>query len=459
MSDTNQTTHEHDHSDEYSAGSLSLTGSIAMGTGVMIGAGIFALTGQVAELAGGLFPVAFLAAAVVVAFSSYSYIKVCNQYPSAGGIAMILQKAYGPGVVTAGFSLMMYFSMVINESLVARTFGTYTMRIFSKESDSWLVPALGVGLIAIAFIVNVLGNKFIGRLSKITALIKILGITVFACIGLWVSGLSFDTLSSSGSSSGGSSVGSVHGFLAAVAIAILAYKGFTTITNSGDELDNPKKNVSRSIIISLLICTVLYLLVTLSVASSLSVDQIIAARDSSLAEAARPVLGKWGEWLTIAIAVVATISGLIASMFAVSRMLAILTEMKLVPHRHFGMPGRVQKHTLVYTAVIAIVLTVFFDLGRIASLGAILYILMDIAIHWGVYRYLRHEVGAKGSILLTAICLDVAVLGAFVYSKSQSDVLVLITSAIGLVFIFGLEWWYIRNRRGDQMEPDMDHHH
>lgn len=45
---------------EYESGSLSLLGTIAMGTGVMIGAGIFALTGQVAELAGALFPLAFL---------------------------------------------------------------------------------------------------------------------------------------------------------------------------------------------------------------------------------------------------------------------------------------------------------------------------------------------------------------------------------------------------------------
>ena len=59
--------------------SLTLPGAVAMGTGVMIGAGIFALTGQVAELAGTWFPLAFLLAGIVAAFSSYSYIKVCNK--------------------------------------------------------------------------------------------------------------------------------------------------------------------------------------------------------------------------------------------------------------------------------------------------------------------------------------------------------------------------------------------
>ena len=52
-------------SETYKKGSLSLAGTIAMGTGVMIGAGIFALTGQVAQFSGPAFPLAFLLAAVV----------------------------------------------------------------------------------------------------------------------------------------------------------------------------------------------------------------------------------------------------------------------------------------------------------------------------------------------------------------------------------------------------------
>ncbi len=85
-----------------------------MGTGVMIGAGIFALTGQFAEQVGGLFPLAFVAAAIVSGFSSYSYVKLMHAYPPDGGVAMFLMKAYGNGTVTAGMALLMYFSMVID---------------------------------------------------------------------------------------------------------------------------------------------------------------------------------------------------------------------------------------------------------------------------------------------------------------------------------------------------------
>ncbi len=419
-----------------------------MGTGVMIGAGIFALTGQMAEQAGGLFPWAFLSAALVTAFSAYTYIKMSNANPSAGGIAMYLKMAYGEGTMTAGCSLLMYFSMVINESLVARTFSNYTLQLFDIADNSWLIPALAVGLLVFAFIVNVLGNEFIGGMSQVTALIKIGGIAIFAGVGLWLSGGSFQSLSVPPKSVEG-------GFLAATALGILAYKGFTTITNSGGELKNPKQNVSRAIIISISICVVIYLLVAFAVAGNLSLEEIIQARDYSLAEAARPALGEYAVWFTVGIAIIATISGVIASAFAVSRMLAMLSEMGLVPHRHLGMPGDVQKHTLVYTIVMAIALAAFFDLSRIASLGAIFYIIMDIAMHWGVYRKLREEIGANGIVLITAIVLDVIVLGALIYVKGIADPVLLIVAACGLILIFLGEKWFLKWKPEFLTEPDL----
>jgi hypothetical protein len=49
---------------------------------------------------------------------------------------MFLVQAYGNGTMTTACALLMYFSMVINESLVARTFGTYTMQLFDVEANS-----------------------------------------------------------------------------------------------------------------------------------------------------------------------------------------------------------------------------------------------------------------------------------------------------------------------------------
>tara|TARA_Y100001958_G_scaffold150485_1_gene134315 strand:- start:6789 stop:8096 length:1308 start_codon:yes stop_codon:yes gene_type:complete len=423
---------------DYKESSLTLGGAVAMGTGVMIGAGIFALTGQIAELAKEWFPFAFLTAAIIASFSSYSYIKMSNAYPSAGGIAMYLKKAYGKSTMTGACALLMYFSMVINESLVARTFGTYTLQAFDGSGKDWLVPLLGVSLLAFAFLINILGNKFIQTFSYIMAFIKIGGLALLALGGLWVSGFTFESVSVAPEDT------NLMGFLGATALGILAYKGFTTITNSGGEIKKPHKNVSRAIVISLIICVVIYLLVCFAVAGNLSIGEIIKAKDYVLAEAARPAYGQWGLWITVAFAIAATASGVIASVFAVSRMLAMLTDMKLVPHKHFGMPGDIQKHTLVYTIVIAMVLTVLFDLSRIASLGAIFYIIMDIAVHWGVFRYLRKEVKANSLILLSAIALDLLVLTAFLVVKFREDQLVIWSSLVGLAFIFVGEKFFLR---------------
>ncbi|MCB9326418.1 MAG: APC family permease [Lewinellaceae bacterium] len=424
----------------YKKNSLTLTGAVSLGTGVMIGAGIFALLGQVAELSGELFPFVFLVGAVISAFSAYTYIKMSNAYPSAGGIAKYLNKAYGKGAITASAALLMAFSMIINESLVARTFGTYTLQLFDSGDNTFLTPLLGVLLIIVAFLINISGNKFIEKSSLAMAILKIGGISIFAIAGLWAAGFSFGEAIPESMPDY-----SVASYLGALALSILAYKGFTTITNSGDEIVKPHKNVGRAIIISLLICTAVYVLVAFAVSANLSIPEIIKAKDYSLAEAAQPAFGKIGLWFTVGIAIVATISGIIASMFAVSRMTAMLTNMDLIPHSHFGMSGSIQKHMLVYTAVIAIILTVFFDLSRIASLGAILYLVMDIMIHWGVLKHIREEIQAKASIIITAIILDSIVLGAFLWVKGSKDILVLIVAAVLMVLIFIGEKWFLQS--------------
>jgi amino acid transporter len=425
---------------EYKKNSLSLTGAVALGTGVMIGAGIFALLGQVAELSGTWFPYVFIIGAIVSGFSAYSYIKVSNAYPSAGGIAMILMKAYGKTTLTAAASVLMALSMIINESLVARTFGTYALQLFDVKKTAIGVPALGVGLLILAYIVNVAGNKVIGKTSQAMALIKIVGILVFAIGGLWVADF---TLSDITPSHDAGQPYSAASFVGAIALSILAYKGFTTITNSGGEITNPHKNVGRSIIISLIICTIIYFLVAISVNTSLTIPEIVDAKDYSLAEAARPAFGNYGLYFTVGIAIVATISGVIASIFAVSRMTAMLTDMKLIPHSHFGMSGSVQKHMLLYIVIIAIALTILFDLSRIASIGAIFYLVMDMIVHWGVFKYLRKEVNANGIILISALLLDLVVLVAFLWIKASTDIFVVIVSAIGIILVFAGEKWFL----------------
>jgi amino acid transporter len=443
-----------DRTQDYQKDSLTLVGAVALGTGVMIGAGIFALTGQMAQMTGSLFPLAFLSAAVVVLFSAYSYVKLSNTYPSAGGIAMYLKKAYGSTVTTAFHALLMYFSMVIAESFLARTFGTYTLQLFGIDDTSLLVPTLGAGLLLVAFLINLSANKMIEGVASVLGFIKIGGIVLFGIVGVMVADtleVNFSTVSPDASTSGAT----IAGFIAATALGILAFKGFTTITNSGSELTDPHRNVGRAIMISIGLCVVIYTLVGFAVASNLSLAQIIETRNYSLAAAARPALGEYGVWFTVVLAMLATAGGVIASIFAVSRMLAMLTEMKLVPHSHFGMPGSIQKHTLVYTVVLGFRLNKIFDQNRLEALGIIFYLVMDMAIHWGVLRHLRDEVGARSAFPIVAIILDLIVLAGFVWIKINSDPWVVGVAGVVMLAILIVEVLFLRH---NPIEPKGHNH-
>ncbi len=435
---------------------LSLTGSISLGTGVMIGAGIFVLMGQIAELVGDLFPLAFVAGAIIVGFSSYSYVKFSNTYPSSGGVVKFLSKSYGPGTTTGTFSLLMYVSMVVSESLVAGTFGAYTLRLFPEEYAGY-ASILGVLLIAFAYIINISGNKVIESFATFTAIIKVVGITILAISGLLISGL--PTITGSYIAESNINLPKGFGFIAALALSVLAYKGFTTITNQGGDIENPHKNIGKSIIISILICTFIYVTLALSVAGGLSIVDIIKAKDYALAAAAKPVFGELGSLLTIILAIIATVSGVIASVYSASRMLKMLSNMKQVPN--LNKLGNAKSPALIFTVLLAILLTILFDLTRIASIGAIFYLVMDIAIHWGLIRYLKNEIKFNPIIPLLAIAIDIIVLGAFIYIKYLNDPFVLVIALIGIILVILGERLFMKSHTDSEgkMHMGMDDEH
>lgn len=78
----------------------------------------------------------------------------------------------------------MALSMIINQSLVARTFGTYTLQLSASDPGGIWGPVLAVGRIVVAFLVNLAGNKVIGIVSDVSAVINMGGLHVFAAIAV-----------------------------------------------------------------------------------------------------------------------------------------------------------------------------------------------------------------------------------------------------------------------------------
>ncbi|WP_279402030.1 APC family permease [Piscibacillus salipiscarius] len=308
------------------------------------------------------------------------------------------------------------------------------------DSNSFWIPVLGVGLLIFAFIVNISGNKFIQTFTSFVSLLKIIGLLIFAGAGLVVVNFTFSPAESTSQAP----ETSIAGFIAAIGLTVLSFKGFTTITNQGEEIVKPKKNVGRAIMFSILISLVVYILLAWAVSSNLPLNKIIEKKDYALAAAAEPALGNLGVWFTVIIAIIATISGIIASVFAVSRMLAMLTNMDLIPHSHFGMPGKIQRHTLVYTIVIAMVLTVLFDLSRIASLGVFLYLIMDLIIHWGLLTKLKDQIDFNRIIVIGAIVLDSIILIAFTWVKIKADSLIVLVAIVVMIITYIGERWFLK---------------
>jgi amino acid transporter len=191
----------------------------------------------------------------------------------------------------------------------------------------------------------------------------------------------------------------------------------------------------------------------LSVAGGLSVPEIIKAKDYALAAAAKPVFGEWGIWITVVIAIIATVSGVIASVFSASRLLAMLSSMKQVPK--LNIIQKLRNPALLLTVSLAILLTVFFNLTRIASIGAIFYLIMDIAIHWGLFRYLREEVKFNPVIPIIAIILDIAILSAFLYIRYLNDPFVLIVAFAAIVLIIIAERFFMISHTDNDGEMHM----
>ena len=109
--------------------------------------------------------------------------------------------------------------------------------------------------------------------------------------------------------------------------------------------------------------------------------------------------------------------------------------------------------------MVAGALAVFFDLSRIAALGAFFYLVMDMLVHWGVYRSLRNEIAARAWILIAALAANGVILVAFMMSKLRSDPAVVAYAVIGIAVVFTAEWLFLASKeppQGNDPSPNGD---
>ena len=120
------------------------------GLGVTVGAGIYVLVGTTAAEAGAYAPVSFLIAAVVVAFTAFSYAELSTRYPVSAGEAAYVEAGFRSGAMATLVGLAVALSGMVSAAAVAIGAASYLQGLFA--APQWVLTVVVVvlmGLIAL----------------------------------------------------------------------------------------------------------------------------------------------------------------------------------------------------------------------------------------------------------------------------------------------------------------------
>jgi amino acid transporter len=341
------------------ARSLTLTHAVLYGLGVTIGAGIYVLIGGMAGRAGAQAPMAFVLAAGVMALTAASYAELAGRLPVSAGAAAYAGEGLASRLAMNAVGAMTIAVGIISAAAIAIGGAGY-LRTFLDLPEPAVVALVVLAMGAVA----AWGIKESVTFAGIMTLIEVSGLLLIVAGGLLKPGL-------------GPEIGRAlsaplepavwPGILAAGMLAFFAFIGFENLANVAEEVHEPARTLPRAIFLTLLLATALYFLV--------GAIAVVAVPPAELA-ASRAPLSLVFERVTrlsprafSAIAVIATLNGVIVQIIMVARILYGLAERGSLP----AVLGRVSPRTrtpLVATgAVIAatLLLALAFPLEALAE--------------------------------------------------------------------------------------------
>ena len=224
---------------------------------------------------------------------------------------------------------------------------------------------------------------------------------------------------------------SISRYLAMSVIASI-YIGFAVITNTVEDLNNPKKNLPRAIYLSILLVTFLYLLISIAVTGTLSGQEIIAAKDYALAAAAKPLLGTVGFTIMGVTALLSTASAINASLYGAANISYNIAKIGELPPNFDHKVWKEGTEGLLITSFLIILIVLFLDLTSIASLASLVFLIIYIIVNLSHFR-LYKKTGASPVIIGLGIILCLTILVLFMYHAANA--LFLFYSLVGLVVL------------------------
>ncbi|MER5485509.1 amino acid permease [Streptomyces sp. NPDC002812] len=344
--------------------------------GATLGTGIFVVLGTAAPKAGPAVTISFVIAGLTALFSALSYAELAGSVPVSGSSYSYAYATMGELVAwVCGWCLILEYGVSV--AAVAVGWGEYlnefldgTIGITIPESIAAPLgeggyinlPALVVVLLAMVFLMR--GAKESARINSIMVGVKIVTLLLF--IGIGAMGIK------SGNYSNFNPLGR-EGVMAAAGTLFFSYIGFDAASTAGEEAKNPKRDLPRAIMLSLLIVTVLYVLVAF-VAVGAMPWQDFEGTEAALAQIMTDVTGHsfWGVVLAAG-AVVAIASVVFAVLYGQTRILFAMSRDGLVPKAFGKVNARtgVPRANVVLVGLFCGLLAATIPLGKLADATSI----------------------------------------------------------------------------------------
>ncbi|MFP5228653.1 MAG: amino acid permease [Acidobacteriota bacterium] len=387
---------EGEHTLKRSLGAVNL---ITLGIGAIIGAGIFVLTGTAAaQFAGPAIVLSFVVAGVGCVFAGLCYAEFASMIPIAGsaytygyttlgelmawiiGWALCLEYAFGAATVAVGWSgyvssLLGYFGIKMpfnpTPSLALNLFG----HPFAAKVDIFALCAIIVVTTILVVGVKESANfNSAAVMIKVTVVLFFVGIATIFAFGHWHHMManwhpfipknqgSFGAFGWSGIMRGGS-------------VVFFAYIGFDAVSTAAQEARNPQKDLPFGILGSLILCTVLYIIVSGLLTGIKPYGTLNTA--SPVADGAAAIGATWGVVLIDLGAIAGLASVMLVMILGQTRVLYTMAHDGLLPkwvgsiHPRFRTPWLVTIATGVLVAFLAAFFNISF-LGELVSLGTLL---------------------------------------------------------------------------------------
>lgn len=354
------------------------------GLGTILGAGIYVLIGEVAGHAGMYTPLAFLLAAVLAAFSAFSYAELSARFPLSAGEAVYTQRAFGNSGLSTLVGFMIVGIGVVSSATLVNGFVGY-LNIFVMLPDWLVIVVLIVGLSGLAM----WGISESAWVAAITTLIELGGLLLI----LWVAIPEVQLLPGTillPVTAADKSI-PLMGVFAGAFVAFYAFIGFEDIVNVAEEVQDPVRTLPRAILLALSVATILYML-TAWVSINLLEPDKLAASSAPLSDVYLQATGNEPVFISL-IGLSAVINGALIQIVMASRVLYGMAAQGWIPAGLSKVNPRTRtplRSTMLVTLVI-LMLALWLPLITLAEITSLMTLIVFSLVNLSLWRIKRRD--------------------------------------------------------------------